>query len=226
MKTVSRGLALEVSARVATQVNWDSLDGTKLHEEVASLSPEEFGRRFTAFLKAGARFSFGGLKVATVPFDLEKFISEHWTFWRGPKEGDGLKGEEERDKASLALTEVDFEKSDFLTCLEEGVNCIIGEGKLIRLKKLNRPLYGANVFMGLWEDYQQNKVQSVLEKLYQWKGIAYIDFFGDILRDSGGSRNVPYLFRGSDGSWGWDCYLLSLAWGGRDLTAVSQQVSS
>ena len=76
MKTVSRGLALEVSARVATQVDWDQLDADKLHAEVASLPPEEFGRRFTAFLKAGARFSFGGLKVACAPFDPAKFINK------------------------------------------------------------------------------------------------------------------------------------------------------
>ena len=226
MKTVSRGLALEVSARVATQIDWDSLDGAKLHEEVASLSPEEFGRRFTAFLKAGARFSLGGLKVATAPFDLQKFINKDWTFWKGPKDGDGLKGEEERDKASLALTEVDFEKADLLTCLEKGESSITGEEKLIRLRKLNRPLYGANVFMGLWQDYQQNKAQSVLEKLYQQKGITYIDFFGGILRDPFGYRLVLCLCRFDAGSWDWNCNWLGNAWYDRRFTAVSQQVSS
>jgi len=53
----------------------------------------------------------------------------------------------------------------------------------------------------LWQDYQQNKAESVLEKLYQQKGITYIDFFGDILRGPDGDRYVLYLCRHDDGSW-------------------------
>ncbi len=227
-KAVSRGQALEVSARIGTQVDWEQLDGEKLQAEVISLSSEEFGRRFTAFLKAGARFVLGGLKVACAPFDPAKFINERWAFWKGPKDGDGLKGGEERDKASAALTEVDFDKADFLTCLEKGKSSITGEEKLIRLKKLGRTLYGATVFAGLWQDYQscQNKTESVLEKLYQQKGITYIDFFGDILRHPLGYRYVLCLCRLSDGQWGWGCRWLGSAWSGQDFSAVSQQVSS
>jgi len=225
-KVVSRGQALEVSGRVATQIDWDQLDGQKLQDEVISLSPEEFGRRFTAFLKTGARFSFGGLKVATAPFDPAKFINGNWAFWKGPKDGDGKNGEEERDKASMALAEVDFEKVDFLTCLEAGESSVKGEEKLVRLRKLNRILYGLNVMAGLWQDYQQNKGGSVLEKLYQQKGITFISFFGDILRDPDGSRSVLYLCRGDVGSWGWYYSWLGCDWGDRIFTAVSQQVSS
>ncbi|TSC91570.1 MAG: hypothetical protein CEN90_368 [Parcubacteria group bacterium Licking1014_17] len=54
-KAVSRGQALEISARVATQINWDELDGDKLQVEVINLSSAEFGSRFTAFLKNGGR---------------------------------------------------------------------------------------------------------------------------------------------------------------------------
>jgi len=232
-KAVSRGQALEVSGRVATQIDWDQLDGQKLQDEVISLSPEEFGRRFTAFLKAGARFSFGGLKVgfgglkvACTLFDPAKFINKDLVFWKGPKDGDGLKGEEERDKASLALTEVDFEKADFLTCLEQDESSITGEEKLIRLRKLGRPIYGTTQFMGLWQDYQQNKAQSVLEKLYQQKGVTYVDFFGDILRHPGGDRDVLCLYRSGDGSWDWNYYWLDTDWNDHNFTAVAQQVSS
>ncbi len=225
-KVVSRGQALEVSSRFAAQIDWDQLDGQKLQDEVINLSPEEFGRRFTAFLKAGARFVFGGLKIACAKFDLVKFFdNENWTFWKGPKDGNGLNGEEERDRVSLSLTEVDFEKTDFLTCLEKGESSITGEEKLIRLKKLSRPLYGANQFLGLWEDYQKNKAASVLERLCQQKGITYIDFFGDILRGPGGGRCVLYLYRSGDGSWGWGCGWLGGDWGVRDFAAVAQQVS-
>ncbi len=228
MKVVSRGQALEVSGRVGTQVNWDLVDGQKLQDEVISLPPEEFGRRFTAFLKAGARFVFGGLKVACAPFDPAKFLNKDWAFWKGPKDGNGMEGEEERDKASLALAEVDFEKADFLTCLEKGEGSITGEEKLIRLRKLNRPLYGATQFMGLWQDYQQcqDKTQSKLEKLYQQKVVTYIDFFGDILRNPDGYRYVLYLYRDDDGSWDWDYYWLGNDWDEHDFSAVAQQVSS
>ena len=224
-KAVSRGQALEVSGRVATQIDWDHLDGQKLQDEVISLSPEEFGRRCTAFLKAGARFSFGGLKVACAPFDPAKFINKDWAFWKGPKDGDGLKGEEERDKASLALTEVDFEKVDLLICLEQGESSITGEEKLIRLR-LGRPIYGATQFMGLWQDYQQNNAQSVLEKLYQQKGVTYVDFFGDILRFPNGHRSVLCLYRFGVGSWNWYyCWLVN-DWSDHYFTAVARQVSS
>lgn len=226
MKTVSRGLALEVSARFGTQVNWDELDAEGLHENVAKLSPEEFGRRFTAFLKAGARFSFGGLKVATAPFNPAECIGSGWSFWKGDPKGNGKDGDETRDKASLALTEVDFEKPDFLTCLNDGESRILGEEKLVRLRALNRTIYGTTVGWGLWLDYQQNGAQCVLEKLYQQKGIEYVDFFGDVLRGPSGYRYVLDLARRDDGSWGWFCGWLGSDWRAMDFTAVSQQVSS
>ena len=54
-KAVSRGQALQVSARVATQVSWDELDGDALQKEIINLTPNEFGLRFTAFLKNSMR---------------------------------------------------------------------------------------------------------------------------------------------------------------------------
>ncbi|MEK7080279.1 MAG: hypothetical protein AAB925_00400 [Patescibacteria group bacterium] len=185
-----------------------------------------FARQFAKFLANGARFIFGDLKVTTAPFDPQKFFNKDWMFWKGPKDGDGLNGEEERDRASMALTEVDFEKTDFLTCLKEGETSITGEEKLVRLRKLNRTLYGANVFIGLWQDYQQNKDQGLLEKLYQQKGVMYVDFFGDILRGPRGDRCVLCLYRGGDGSWDWRCSWLNDVWNGHGFTAVAQQVSS
>lgn len=228
MKIASRGQSHEVSARVLTQINWDGLDADKLQAEVISLTPEEFGRRFTAFLAAGARFILGGLKIACAPFNPSEFIGANWAFWKGLKDGNGLEGEEERDKASLALTEVDFAKADFPTCLEKGESSITGEEKLIRLRKSGRILYGTTVAMGLWRDYQscQNKAESVLEKLYQQRGITYIDFFGDILRGPLGGRCALCFFRGGDGLWHWDCLWLGRGWVGRLFSAVSQQVSS
>ena len=227
MKIVSRGQALEVSARVATQVDWGQLDGGELQDEVISLPPEEFSRRFTAFLKNGARFVFGGLKIATLPFDPAKFIGEGWAFWKGRKDGNGLEGEEERDKGSVVLTEMDFDKAEFLACLEKGESSITGEEKLACLIKSVCTLFGATVFMGLWQDYQsrQNKSETVLEKLYQQKGITYVDFFGDILRSPHGNRCVLCLFRLGDGRWRWHYLWLDDGWSERHLSAVSRQVS-
>lgn len=64
-KAVSRGQALEISARVATQVNWDELDGEHQQAEIINLSPAEFGSRFTAFLKNGGRLQvvIGGFPI-------------------------------------------------------------------------------------------------------------------------------------------------------------------
>jgi hypothetical protein len=189
---------------------------------VIGLLSEEFGRRFTAFLKAGARFVLGSLKVATVSFDPQKFIGEDWTFWKGLREGNGKDGEEERDKVSMALAEADLEKSDFLTCLEGKETSITGEEKLLRLRESNRTLYGLNIFCGLWQDYQQNKAGSVLERLYQQKSIAYLDFFGDVLRDLHGRRCVLYLCRGGVGRWDWSYSWLISGWNSRAFTVVSQ----
>lgn len=228
VKQVSRGQVAEVGSRVLTQVNWDQLDGDRLQTEVINLPSEEFGRRFTAFLKNGAKFIFVGRKVACVPFNSAEFIGKSWAFWKGPKDGSGLEGEEERDKASAAFAEVDFDRADFLTCLKNGENSITGEEKLIRLKSSGRIRYGATVFMGLWENYQacENKGESVLEKLYQQKGITYIDFFGDVLRGQDGHRCVLYLYRDVVGQWDWHCYWLDNGWYAQSFSAVSQQVSS
>ncbi|MCX6736170.1 MAG: hypothetical protein NTZ13_03750 [Candidatus Parcubacteria bacterium] len=52
----SRGQALQINARVGTQVDWDELNGDELQSEVIDLPPKEFGRRFTNFLKNGAKY--------------------------------------------------------------------------------------------------------------------------------------------------------------------------
>jgi hypothetical protein len=168
------------------------------------------------------------LANACVQFNPAEFIGKGWAFWKGPKDGKGLEGEEERDGAAMALIDVDFEKSDFLTCLEPGESSITGEEKLVRLRKLGRPLYGVNQFMELWQDYQQcqDKSQSKVEKLYQQKGITFIAFFGDILRSPSGNRSVLYLCRDNDGSWNWNYYWLDSDYVGRSFAPVPQQVSS
>ena len=71
-KAVSRGQALEVTSRVGTQTKWGELGGDILQKEVIGLSPEEFGRRFTAFLKNGAKLCLGLM----IDHDAPPFIPE------------------------------------------------------------------------------------------------------------------------------------------------------
>ena len=78
-------------------------------------------------IKAGYDLS---LKIACAPFNPSEVIGSSWFFWRGPKDGNGSEGEEERDKVSLALTEVDFAKIDFFNCLKENETSINGKEKL------------------------------------------------------------------------------------------------
>jgi len=207
------------------EISWDNVS-RETAQSILKDDPKGFATRFVEFVKNGGRFILSGLKVSCASFDPQKFIGNDWAFWKGSKDGNGLEGQEERDKMAMALTEVDLEKSDFLTCLGEGESSITGEEKLIRLRKLNRPLYGANQFMGLWQDYQQNKAGSVLEKLYQHKGITYIDFFGDVLRRSDGYCCVLCLYRDDGGLWHWDYRGLGRDWFVHRFTVVPQQVSS
>jgi len=171
-----------------------------------------------------------GEVITCAPFNPSEVIGSSWFFWRGPKDGNGIEGEEERDKVSLALTEVDFAKIDFFSCLKENETSINGEEKLIRLRKSGRQIYGTTVGMGLLRNYQscQNKADIVLDNLYQQKGIICIDFFGDIVLAPDGRRNVLRICRRGDGSWHLDCEWLDFEWDGHyfsDATATAQQVS-
>jgi hypothetical protein len=211
MKVVTRGQALEVSARFGTQVDWEQLDGETLQSQIINLPPEEFGRRFTAFLKAGCRFVFGGLNFATAPFDPIKFL------------GNGLSiVQEDRDMRSEALAEVDFGSANFTSSLKEGEPSIKGEEKLARLKASGAIRYGATVFMGLWQDYQTRKQESVLEKLYQQNGTTFVAFFGDVILGPRGDRHVLCVSRDDGGRWLWRCLWLGGGWVGGDLAACSQ----
>jgi len=209
---------------IKVNIAWDVPRATA--QQIIKDDPDDFFRRFLKFLANGGRVVLGGLKVATAPFDPVAFLGEKWAFWKGPKDGNGLEGEEERDKTSAALTEVDFGLAEFLTCLEKDEPPIKGEEKHARLKKSGRTRYGVTVFMGLWLDYLARETESVLEMLFKEKGITYIDFFGDILRDPDGNRCVLYLYRLGDGQWYWDYDWLDYDFDEQNFSAVSQQASS
>ena len=222
MKAVSRGQALEISARVATQIDWDQLDADKLQQEVVELSVEEFRRRFTAFLQNGCRLVLASLVLAInrlKPFNPSEFVGSGWAIWRGAKNTNGLKGKEKQDTRSLALKEVDWSKVLFETCLKEGETRITGEEKLIRLEVSSRILLDAGIGRDLFLDYQSNKENSVLEKLRRERGITYLDFFGTILRNSDGYRYVLCL-DWDVGRWYWRVRWLDRAWSAFGPSAV------
>ncbi|MEK9185760.1 MAG: hypothetical protein AAB863_03210 [Patescibacteria group bacterium] len=147
----------------------------------------------------------------TALFNPAKFLGEGWSIWRGPADGDGLSGDEEQDERSLALTEVDFSKVRFETCLKDDEHGITGEEKLRRLKEAGHIRLDAKVFQTLWEN--KDKIpESWKEKIND--NIRYIFFDGTILRSPSGSRDV-LCFCWDDGEWHWYC-----RWFSRDWSAV------
>lgn len=223
MKVVTRGQALEVSARVATQVNWDAIDGDMLQMQLIGLTPKEFGERFTAFLKNGGRVIAGEPKVITIDrttlFDPAAFIGNGWSIWKGPADGDGLTGEEEQDKRSLASIEVDLTKVSFETMLKEGEKTVVGEEKLKRLKDAGRIRLDAKVFQTLWEDYKQYGENSTLELLRRTQGARLIDFPGTELRSPDGDRYFLSLYWQA-GEWDWSYDWLGSEWRAHYPSAV------
>ncbi len=155
-------------------------------------------------------------------------LAQGWSFWKGPKDGDGLSGEEERDKVSMNRKEVDFnDEVDFLDRLAENEISISGEEKIVRLKKLGRMIYGLNVFLGLWLDYDsyEDKSESVLGRLRQGRGMTHVDFLGDVLRNPDGKRCGLQIYLDDDGSCRENAFLLDSYCGVHDLSAVAKQAS-
>jgi hypothetical protein len=218
-KAVSRGQALQVSARVATQVNWDKLDGDSLQRDVISLSPEEFGRRFTEYLRNGARIirESNLLRIdRSVPFNPTKFLGEGWSIWRGPADGDGLSGDEDQDQRSLGLTELDLSKIQFVTCLRGKETHIGGEEKLRRLKASSRIRLDAKIFQTLWEN--KDRIPEILKE--KTNGYTtYVFFDGTILRCPDGNRCV-LCFCWFGGGWDWSYGWLDYDWYSLDPSAV------
>jgi hypothetical protein len=157
----------------------------------------------------GGETSIGGLKlVRTTLLDIATFVGAGWTFLS-----------EEREERSHLLAEIDLVKARFKTCLKDGETSISGEEKLKRLKSSSYVRLGANVFYSLWIDYKERGWNSVLEQLRRETDTAYLnffylDFFGDVLRnslDKAGCRYVLYL-QWRDDQWHWGCCWLGGNW--------------
>lgn len=200
-KAISRGQALQIAARVATQVNWDELDGDRLQTEVIDLTTEEFSKRVTAFLRNGARVIIGEPRIAkidrTKSFNPAEFIGNGWTI-------------EEQDERSLALAEVDIAAIRFETMFNDGETRITGEEKLKRLKSAGYVRLDAKVFQTFWEN------QYLIPERFKEKtngNTTFVFFDGSVFRSPYGSRSVLFLFW-IDSRWNW-----RYAWLADDLNA-------
>jgi hypothetical protein len=135
--------------------------------------------------------------------------------------GQGWEEKKDSDPRSRLVTEISLEKMIFETCLKEKESSISGEEKLRRIKKSGFIPYGAKQFFAIWQDWLKNGASSLLEQLYQTRGITYIDFFGAILRDPDGNRSVLYLYRSVSGKWDWCCSWLVRDWGAYSFSVGS-----
>ena len=154
--------------------------------------------------------SAGRMMLATKPLDPASFIGKGWEFVA-----------KECCLRTHALTEIDWAKVEFVTCLNEGESSITGEEKLKRLKSSGAIRLGSSAFNSLWLDYQARKAESVLEQLFKEQNLTYIDFFGDVLLYPLGHRLVLCLDRDDGGRWHWSYRWLGHVWDASDRSAVS-----
>lgn len=155
------------------------------------------------------------LKLAK-SFDITEFSdNKNWSVWKGPVDGDGKEGDEDRDMREDVLSTINLADVQREVFLSKGENSINGEECLQRLKASNNIQLGGRTFLALWQDYKMNKTDkanTMLEYLYKVHGVTYVDFFGLVLRDPGGGRCVLYLDRVYDFVWNWACRQLVYDW--------------
>jgi hypothetical protein len=142
------------------------------------------------------------LKLACAkPFSPSEFMGEGWTVWKGPADGNGLEGPENRDVREDTLSVIDWEEVLLESHLQGEETSVYGEEKLRRANASGKIQLGGKAFLSLHEDYQANRENSVLEKLRR-KGVTCIYFFGLRLRGPSGRRDVLYLcVSGSEWRW-------------------------
>lgn len=134
------------------------------------------------------------------PFNPAEFIGAGWTIWRGPADGNGLVGEEERDYRSSKLIQLDLSKVQLVTRLKGGEPSITGEERLKLLKADGRVRLDENAFKAFWEN------QALIPVRFKERvngNIQFIFFDGVVLRGPHGHRCTLCLYFSHDGSWYW-----------------------
>lgn len=161
-------------------------------------NPEKWWLAFKRFLRKENPWENHILTIdRATPFNPTAFIGAGWSIWRGPINGNGLKGAEEQDRRSLKLTEVDFSRVSFETCLEGSETRITGEEKLRRHESAGHICLDAKVGQALFEE-EGHKTLNWLKD----RGITRMEFPGTILRGPYGFRYVLYLYWHA-GRWYW-----------------------
>ena len=151
------------------------------------------------------------------PFNPAEFIGVGWSIWRGPADGNGLKGEEERDLRSAMLTELDLDQVQLVTCLKRGESVITGEERIKRLKADGRICLDENAFKAFWENREQLPAR-FKERVND--NIQFIFFDGVVLRRPDGNRYTLFLYFYGLGSWDWGCRWLGCDRGASSPSAV------
>lgn len=189
-----------------------------LLEKLSGESRQTWLAELKRFLRKEACWLPNILRIdRSVKFDPVKFLGEGWSIWRGPKDGNGLEGEEDQDPNSLALSEFDLTQVRLEHMLEgEAETWIKGEVKQERLKSAKRIRLDARVFQALWEN--QSQIPESWKELTN--GITtFIYFDGTILRSPVGLRCVLCLYW-RDGRWDWGARWLEDDWNRRNPSAV------
>jgi len=205
-KPVSIGQSHNLLSVLANNVNWEELDSDLVQKIIDN--PRGSGRQFTAFLLNGASMAFSMTIKLTENFDAAAFVGQGWSVWRGPADGNGLEGEEDKDVREDALVEVDWSKVLFNTMVSGFEPQITGEEKLRRLKETGKIRLGGRAFLSLWQNYQDKKEDSVLERLHQISGIPslnYFAFFGTVLRHHREGNRCLLSLHFDGREWRWHC---------------------
>ena len=148
-------------------------------------------------------------------FDPTKFLGDRFSVWKGPVDGDGMTGVEDRDGRNFMIGTIAFAHVKFETCLEDRGSGIFGEEKLKCLRKKNILCLGGDAFLSLWLNYKAENKKSILEWLRINRNIVYMDFFGVVLRkkhDDLGAMRCVLSLQYIHNEWNWHVCWLAFNW--------------
>lgn len=195
MKTATHNQIKDIVIRLLN-LPLGGVDGAAIQRGTEGYSIENINRRIIAFLNNGLDPTIEIPEPLIIdrskPFDVRKFMGrEDVTIWRGPMNGNGLKGEEEQDSRSLSLTKMDFTKVLFMSCLKEDEKTISGFEKFSRLLNTKHIRLDAKACEALFEE----KDHATLQWAYRVLGITELQFPGTVVRASDGSAFCLDLWR-------------------------------
>jgi hypothetical protein len=219
-KTIGVKQAIQGLLTLGTKVNWDDVDGDDFQKMMED-KDGQLGQQFTHFLKNGGKVIIGKVQIIKIdrsePFNPASFIGAGWTIWKGPIDGDGLTGEENQDKHSLALTELDLRKVQFRDMLKLNESAVKGEEVLERLVGTGYVSLDAKIFQTLWENliFTSSFWEEQVVRGYS----RVINFDGTILRNPSGGRFVLCMCWGGC-RWNWHCSHLGNRRNANDFSVV------